>query len=72
MIKQAKILKSIGKNIVIKHPVPLKEQKLQKLFLKRYEINITLGFEPSQYLIFKDLNITYFSFIIGRVELWKK
>ena len=35
MIKQAKILKSIGKNIVIKLPVPLKEQKLQKLFLKR-------------------------------------
>ena len=35
MIKQAKILKSIGKNIVIKLPCTLEGAKAAKLFLKR-------------------------------------
>lgn len=69
MIKQAKILKSIGKNVVIKLPCTLEGAKAAKIISKQgYKINITLSFEPSQYLIFRNINITYFSFIIGRVE----
>lgn len=69
MIEQAKKLKSISKNIVIKLPCTLEGAKAAKIISKQgYKINITLGFEPSQYLIFRNINITYFSFIIGRVE----
>ena len=35
---------------------------------KNIKLNITLGFDPAQIIFFKDININYFSFIIGRVE----
>ncbi len=69
MIEQAKFLKSIHKNIVIKLPCTLSGiEAAQILGKKNYKINITLGFDPSQLSVFKNINITYFSFIIGRVE----
>ncbi len=69
MINQAKFLKSIHKNIVIKLPCTLEGVKAaQALSKKKFKINITLGFDPAQLSVFKDINITYFSFIIGRVE----
>ncbi len=69
MIEQAKFLKSIHKNIVIKLPCTLTGIEVaQILAKKKFKLNITLGFDPAQLSVFKDINITYFSFIIGRVE----
>jgi transaldolase len=69
MIEQAKFLKSIDKKIVIKLPCTLNGVTAAKVLAnKKYKINITLGFDPAQFAVFRDINITYFSFIIGRVE----
>lgn len=69
MIEQAKFLKSIDKKIVIKLPCTLNGVTAAKVLAKKkYKINITLGFDPAQFGVFRDINITYFSFIIGRVE----
>lgn len=69
MISQAEFLKSIHKKIVIKLPCTLQGIEAAKfLSKKKCKINITLGFDPSQLSVFKDISITYFSFIIGRVE----
>lgn len=69
MIDQANFLKTLGKNIVIKLPCNL-EGIIAANYLskKKYKINITLGFDPAQISAFNNINITYFSFIIGRVE----
>tara|TARA_E500000178_G_scaffold324993_1_gene351968 strand:+ start:76 stop:747 length:672 start_codon:yes stop_codon:yes gene_type:complete len=69
MIEQAKFLKSIDKKIVIKLPCTLNGVIAAKVLAKKkYKINITLGFDPAQFAVFREINITYFSFIIGRVE----
>jgi len=69
MINQAKVLKKINKKIVIKLPCTLEGATAAKTVIKMgCKTNITLSFDPNQYLLFKDLNITYFSFIVGRVE----
>lgn len=69
MIEQAKFLKSIDKKIVIKLPCTLNGITAAKsLAKKNFKINITLGFDPAQIAAFRNINITYFSFIIGRVE----
>ena len=70
MIEQAKYLKSINKKkIVIKLPCTLDGIRAAKVLgSKNYKINITLGFNPAQISAFKNINISYFSFIIGRVE----
>ena len=69
MIEQAQFLKSINKKIVIKLPCTLNGViAARALAKKNYKINITLGFDPAQFAVFRGINITYFSFIIGRVE----
>lgn len=69
MVEQARFLRSINKKIVIKLPCTLNGILAAKVLAKKnYKINITLGFDPAQIAVFKDINITYFSFIIGRVE----
>lgn len=69
MIEQAKFLKSIDKKIVIKLPCTLNGITAAKVLAKKkYKINITLGFDPAQFAVFREISITYFSFIIGRVE----
>ena len=70
MIEQAKFLRSIDKKkIVIKLPCTLDGiQAARFLSDKNYKINITLGFDPAQISTFKNINISYFSFIIGTVE----
>ena len=70
MIEQAKFLKSINKKkIVIKLPCTLEGIKASRYLANQdYKINITLGFDPAQVSVFKNINISYFSFIIGRVE----
>ena len=70
MIEQAKFLKSKNKKkIVIKLPCTLEGIKASRYLANQdYKINITLGFDPAQVSVFKNINISYFSFIIGRVE----
>ena len=69
MVEQAKFLNSLHKNIVIKLPCTLDGiEASQTLAKKKFKLNITLGFDPAQLAVFKNINITYFSFIIGRVE----
>jgi len=69
MVEQANFLKSLSKNIVIKLPCTLDGIKASKILIKKNtKINITLGFDPAQLSIFRNLNIKYFSFIIGKVE----
>jgi len=69
MVEQAHFLKSLDKKIVIKLPCTTDGIIAAKnLAKKKFKINITLGFDPAQLAAFKNINITYFSFIIGRVE----
>lgn len=69
MIEQAKYLKSIHKNIVIKLPCTLKGIEAARILAtKKFKLNITLGFDPAQLSVFHNIDIKYFSFIIGRVE----
>lgn len=75
IIEQALYLKDKVKknNIVIKIPCT-KDGILasKKLVKNKIKLNITLGFDPAQILFFRNINITYFSFIIGKIEDYNK
>ena len=68
MYTQGIKLSLISKNIVVKVPLIENGIKVAKLLSKKIKLNITLGFDPAQIIFFKDININYFSFIVGRVE----
>ena len=69
MYRQGLKLSQISKNIIVKVPLIENGVKVAKLLSKKkIKLNITLGFDPAQIIFFKDININYFSFIIGRVE----
>jgi len=69
MIEQGIMLSKISKNIVVKIPLIENGVSVAKtLAKKKIRLNITLGFDPSQVLFFRNIDISYFSFIVGRVE----
>ena len=41
-----------------------------KLKSKKIKLNVTLGFDSSQFAIFARLNVDYFSMILGKTEDW--
>jgi len=69
MIEQGLMLSKVSKNLVVKIPLIEKGIRVAKILAKKkVNLNITLGFDPSQILLFKNINISYFSFIVGRIE----
>ena len=71
MIVQGLHLSKISKKIVIKLPCNLDGLKAAKILKKKkIKINITLGFDPAQAAAFANLNVDFFSLIIGKTEDW--
>jgi len=67
--EQGLMLSKVSKNLVVKIPLIEKGIRVAKILAKKkVNLNITLGFDPSQILLFKNINISYFSFIVGRIE----
>ena len=71
MINQAMNLRKISKNIIIKLPANdqgfLAAKYLKK---KKFKLNITVGFNPSQIIPFAKINVEFFSLILGKTEDW--
>lgn len=71
MINQGLYLSKIHKNIIVKIPCNFEGLKAAKVLKKnKIKINITLGFDPAQIVAFANLNIDFFSLIIGKTEDW--
>tara|TARA_B100000900_G_C20571036_1_gene713249 strand:- start:1208 stop:1885 length:678 start_codon:yes stop_codon:yes gene_type:complete len=71
MINQGLYLSKIHKNIIVKIPCNFEGLKAAKVLKKKkIKINITLGFNPAQIVAFANLNIDFFSLIIGKTEDW--
>ena len=71
MIKQGYNLSKIAKNIIIKLPCNHDGLKAAKILKKKnIKINVTLGFNPAQLTAFANLNVDYFSLILGKTEDW--
>jgi len=71
MIKQGINLAKINKKIIVKVPCNYEGLKAAKTLKKKgVKLNITLGFNPSQIVAFSNLNVDYFSLIIGKTEDW--
>jgi transaldolase len=69
MISQAKDLREIAPNIVIKIPmIPEGMKALKVLSEEKVETNVTLVFSPVQALIAAKLGATYISPFIGRLD----
>jgi transaldolase len=69
MLAEAKILKKIAKNIVIK--VPLTFDGLEACYLltkNKYQVNVTLCFSAAQALLAAKAGATYISPFIGRLD----
>jgi transaldolase len=71
MIYQGINLSKINKKIIIKLPCNHEGLKAAEVLKKKkIKINITLGFNPAQIVGFANLNVDYFSLIIGKTEDW--
>ena len=71
MVSQGINLAKINKKIIIKLPSNYEGLKAAKILkTKKIKINITLGFNPAQIVAFANLNVEYFSLIIGKTEDW--
>ena len=71
MINQGLNLSKIHKNIIVKIPCNFEGLKAAKVLKKKkVKVNITLGFNPAQIVAFANLNIDFFSLIIGKTEDW--
>ena len=71
MIYQGINLSKINKKIIIKLPCNHEGLKPPEVLKKKkIKINITLGFNPAQIVGFANLNVDYFSLIIGKTEDW--
>lgn len=71
MIKQGINLAKINKKIIVKVPCNYEGLKAAKTLKKKgVKLNITLGFNPSQIVAFSNLDVDYFSLIIGKTEDW--
>lgn len=71
MINQGLYLSKIHKNIIVKIPCNFEGLKAAKVLKKKkVKVNITLGFNPAQIVAFANLNIDFFSLIIGKTEDW--
>jgi len=69
MIKEAKILKKIAKNIVIKLPLTFDGLKAcSTLYKKGFKTNVTLCFSVTQALLAAKSGATYISPFIGRLD----
>ena len=69
MIEEAKILQKIAKNIVIKIPLTLDGLIACKyLTSKKFKVNVTLCFSPSQALLAAKAGATFISPFIGRLD----
>lgn len=69
MVKEARILSKIAKNIVIKIPMTEDGMKAVSVLSKEgVKINVTLVFSLSQVLIAAKMGATYISTFIGRVD----
>jgi len=71
IVAQANKFTKIAKNIIVK--VPANETGYLaslKLKNKQIKLNVTLGFDPSQFAVFAKLNVDYFSMILGKTEDW--
>ena len=71
IIIQANKFTKIAKNIIVKVPAN-QAGYLASLQLKnkKIKLNVTLGFDPSQFAVFAKLNVDYFSMILGKTEDW--
>ena len=71
MVNQGLYLSKIHKNIIVKIPCDFEGLKAAKVLKKKkIKINITLGFNPAQIVAFANLNVDFFSLIIGKTEDW--
>ena len=71
MISQGLNLAKIHKNIIIKVPCNHEGLKAAKILKKKkIKINVTLGFNSAQIVAFANLNVDYFSLILGKTEDW--
>jgi len=69
MIKEAKILKKIAKNIVIKLPLTFDGLKACSILYKKgFKTNVTLCFSVTQALLAAKSGATYISPFIGRLD----
>ncbi len=69
MIKEARILKSLGKNVVVKIPTTVEGLKAIKILSKeKIETNATLVFSLSQALLVAKAGATYVSPFVGRLD----
>ena len=71
MLNQAYKFLKIRKNIIIKVPANragyIASMKLKN---KKIKLNVTLGFDSSQFAIFARLNMDYLYDILGKTEDW--
>lgn len=71
MVSQGLNLSKINKKIIIKLPCNHEGLEAAKILKKKkIKINVTLGFNPAQIVAFANLNVDYFSLIIGKTEDW--
>ena len=71
IVNQAYKFLKIRKNIIIKVPANRAGYiASMKLKSKKIKLNVTLGFDSSQFAIFARLNVDYFSMILGKTEDW--
>ncbi|RJO71371.1 MAG: fructose-6-phosphate aldolase [Myxococcales bacterium] len=69
MIRQAKDLAQLGKNVVVKIPMTLPGMKaVRALSLEEIKTNVTLCFSPSQALLAAKAGATYVSPFVGRFD----
>ena len=71
IVNQAYKFLKIRKNIIIKVPANRAGYiASMKLKSKKIKLNVTLGFDSSQFAIFARLNVDYFCMILGNTEDW--
>ncbi len=71
MVNQGLNLSKIDKKIIIKLPCNYEGLVAAKILIKKkIKVNVTLGFNPAQIVAFANLNVDYFSLIIGKTEDW--